>query len=71
MTTKRTGGRILVDNLVAQGCDRIFHVPGESFLAAAQAELSLARPSADNAFKAAPASRSIAAILTELSERQP
>ncbi|KRC81612.1 thiamine pyrophosphate-binding protein [Sphingomonas sp. Root241] len=33
MTAKRTGGRILVDNLVAQGCDRIFHVPGESFLA--------------------------------------
>jgi acetolactate synthase-1/2/3 large subunit len=33
MTEKRTGGRILVDNLVAQGCDRIFHVPGESFLA--------------------------------------
>jgi acetolactate synthase-1/2/3 large subunit len=33
MTTKRTGGRILVDNLLAQGCDRIFHVPGESFLA--------------------------------------
>jgi acetolactate synthase-1/2/3 large subunit len=31
--TKRTGGRILVDNLVAQGCDRIFTVPGESFLA--------------------------------------
>jgi acetolactate synthase-1/2/3 large subunit len=30
---KRTGGRILVDNLVAQGCDRIFTVPGESFLA--------------------------------------
>ena len=29
----RTGGRILVDNLVAQGCDRIFTVPGESFLA--------------------------------------
>ena len=29
----RTGGRILVDNLIAQGCDRIFHVPGESFLA--------------------------------------
>ena len=29
----RTGGRILVDQLVAQGCDRIFHVPGESFLA--------------------------------------
>jgi len=33
MTDKRTGGRILVDNLLAQGCDRIFTVPGESFLA--------------------------------------
>jgi acetolactate synthase-1/2/3 large subunit len=33
MTTHRTGGRILVDNLVAQGCDRIFCVPGESYLA--------------------------------------
>ncbi|MBC7986983.1 MAG: thiamine pyrophosphate-binding protein [Sphingomonadaceae bacterium] len=33
MTSTRTGGRILVDNLVAQGCDRIFTVPGESFLA--------------------------------------
>ena len=31
--TKRSGGRILVDNLLAQGCDRIFTVPGESFLA--------------------------------------
>ncbi|HYU94573.1 MAG TPA: thiamine pyrophosphate-binding protein, partial [Sphingomicrobium sp.] len=31
--TKRTGGRILVDQLVIQGCDRIFTVPGESFLA--------------------------------------
>ena len=29
----RTGGRILVDQLVHQGCDRIFTVPGESFLA--------------------------------------
>ena len=29
----RTGGRILVDQLVAQGCDRNFTVPGESFLA--------------------------------------
>ena len=29
----RTGGRILVDQLVAQGCERIFTVPGESFLA--------------------------------------
>ena len=33
MTQHRTGGRILVDNLLAQGCDRIFCVPGESYLA--------------------------------------
>lgn len=33
MTNPRTGGQILVDNLVAQGCDRIFCVPGESYLA--------------------------------------
>lgn len=33
MTEPRTGGRILVDNLIAQGTDRIFQVPGESFLA--------------------------------------
>ncbi|MGH6613553.1 thiamine pyrophosphate-binding protein [Sphingomonas sp.] len=33
MTNSRTGGRILVDQLIAQGCDRIFTVPGESFLA--------------------------------------
>ncbi|MEK6541010.1 MAG: thiamine pyrophosphate-dependent enzyme [Pseudomonadota bacterium] len=32
-TSTRTGGRILVDQLVIQGCDRIFTVPGESFLA--------------------------------------
>src|SRR3954469_5159588 len=32
-TGARTGGRILVDQLVIQGCDRIFTVPGESFLA--------------------------------------
>lgn len=32
MTKQRTGGRILVDALAAQGCDRIFTVPGESFL---------------------------------------
>jgi acetolactate synthase-1/2/3 large subunit len=31
--TKRTGGQILVDQLKIQGCDRIFTVPGESFLA--------------------------------------
>jgi acetolactate synthase-1/2/3 large subunit len=29
----RSGGRILVDSLLGQGCDRIFTVPGESFLA--------------------------------------
>ena len=33
MTNTRTGGRILVDQLLAQGCDRIFCVPGESYLA--------------------------------------
>ena len=32
MTSMRNGGRILVDALIAQGCDRIFTVPGESFL---------------------------------------
>jgi len=31
--TIRTGGQILVDQLRIQGCDRIFTVPGESFLA--------------------------------------
>src|SRR6266576_1972741 len=31
--TMRTGGRVLVDQLRLQGCDRIFTVPGESFLA--------------------------------------
>ncbi|MEG3093089.1 thiamine pyrophosphate-binding protein [Sphingomonas sp. PB1R3] len=29
----KTGGRLLVDALLEQGCDRIFTVPGESFLA--------------------------------------
>ena len=32
-TGARTGGRILVDQLLINGCDRIFTVPGESFLA--------------------------------------
>ena len=32
-TSTRTGGRILVDQLKINGCDRIFTVPGESFLA--------------------------------------
>ncbi|MBS0474292.1 MAG: thiamine pyrophosphate-binding protein [Proteobacteria bacterium] len=35
MTDPKTinGGRLLVDCLIAQGCDRLFTVPGESFLA--------------------------------------
>jgi acetolactate synthase-1/2/3 large subunit len=33
----RTGGQILVDQLVAQGVDRLYCVPGESFLAALDA----------------------------------
>jgi acetolactate synthase I/II/III large subunit len=33
MTHARTGGRILVDQLRIQGCERLFTVPGESFLA--------------------------------------
>ncbi len=32
-TVIRTGGQILVDQLVAQGCDHVFCVPGESYLA--------------------------------------
>ncbi len=32
-TPSRTGGRILVDQLVAQGVDHLFCVPGESYLA--------------------------------------
>jgi len=36
-TSARSGGRILIDQLVAQGCDRIFCVPGESYLAALDA----------------------------------
>ncbi len=31
--TSANGGRLLVDCLITQGCDRIFTVPGESFLA--------------------------------------
>ena len=33
----RTGGQILVDQLVAQGVERVFCVPGESYLAALDA----------------------------------
>ena len=34
MPNARHGGRILADQLAIQGCDRVFLVPGESFLAA-------------------------------------
>ena len=34
MRNVRHGGRILADQLAVQGCDRVFLVPGESFLAA-------------------------------------
>ncbi|WP_375393000.1 thiamine pyrophosphate-binding protein [uncultured Sphingomonas sp.] len=40
---KRTGGRILVDQLAAQGCDRLFTVPGESFLAVLDALVDVPR----------------------------
>ena len=33
----RTGGQILIDQLVAQGVERVYCVPGESFLAALDA----------------------------------
>jgi len=56
----RSGGRILVDALVAQGCERIFTVPGESFLAVLDAlhdtpaiELVVARQEGGVAFMAA------------------
>ena len=38
-TTTITGGRLLVDCLITQGCDRVFTVPGESFLAVLDALL--------------------------------
>ena len=33
----RTGGQILIDQLVAQGAEHVFCVPGESYLAALDA----------------------------------
>ncbi len=36
-TTARTGGRVLVDQLAIQGVERVFCVPGESYLAALDA----------------------------------
>ena len=35
--SSRTGGNVLIDQLVTQGVDRIFTVPGESFLDALDA----------------------------------
>ena len=35
----RSGGRILVDQLVAQGVERVYCVPGESYLARARRAL--------------------------------
>lgn len=37
MTTQRTGGQVLIDALATNGVDRIFCVPGESYLAALDA----------------------------------
>lgn len=58
--TLRTGGQILVDNLVEQGCDRIFCVPGESYLAVLDAlhdtpeiDLVVCRQEGGGAFMAA------------------
>ena len=35
--TLRSGGQILVDQLVVQGVERVYCVPGESYLAALDA----------------------------------
>ena len=35
--TLRSGGQILIDQLVAQGVERVYCVPGESYLAALDA----------------------------------
>jgi hypothetical protein len=35
--SSRSGGQILVDQLVAQGVERVYCVPGESYLAALDA----------------------------------
>ena len=54
----RTGGQILVDQLVAQGVERVFCVPGESYLAALDAmhdtpiELTVCRQEAGAAMMA-------------------
>jgi acetolactate synthase I/II/III large subunit len=37
VASSRTGGRILIDQLVVQGVGRVYCVPGESYLAALDA----------------------------------
>src|ERR1700728_1227962 len=56
--TLRSGGQILVDQLVAQGVERVYCVPGESYLAALDAmnnapiELTVCRQEAGAAMMA-------------------
>ena len=66
MTTNsapRSGGQILVDQLVAQGVERVYCVPGESYLAALDAlydsgvEVTICRQEAGAAMMAATAGR--------------
>ncbi len=37
MNKERTGGQILIDGLVKRGVDKVFCVPGESYLGALDA----------------------------------
>ncbi|MFZ0208994.1 MAG: thiamine pyrophosphate-binding protein [Roseiarcus sp.] len=61
--TARTGGQILVDQLVAQGVERLYCVPGESYLAALDAlydapvEVTVCRQEAGAAMMALTAGR--------------
>ena len=56
--TLRSGGQILIDQLVAQGVERVYCVPGESYLAALDAmtnapiELTICRQEAGAAMMA-------------------
>ena len=56
--TLRSGGQILIDQLVAQGVERVYCVPGESYLAALDAmnnapiELTVCRQEAGAAMMA-------------------
>ena len=58
ISSLRTGGRILVDQLVAQGVERVYCIPGESYLAALDAmhgsaiELTVCRQEAGAAMMA-------------------